>query len=231
MPQELRLARLHAHVNPLTEPIPIRPAVHYTMGGIEVDDRFRIEGLEGAYAAGECSNAHVHGANRLGGNSLLEIVAFGRMAARGALEPPVASEPAAAEAARRIAEGQIEALFARPAEVNLYYKRKILGKRLFHDLGIVRDAALMEDAEKYLDSLLEKLPRIGLGDKERSNNRQLVEYLEFDNALLLALATTLSGRLRTVCRGAHWRSDYPEEDPAWARHSYCRLREGAIECW
>jgi succinate dehydrogenase / fumarate reductase flavoprotein subunit len=231
MPQELRLARLHAGVDPLMEPIPILPAVHYTMGGIEVDDRFRVEGLEGAYAAGECSNAHIHGANRLGGNSLLEIIAFGRMAARHALEHRGEEDPRTLEELARLSRNGIETLFRKPDEINLYHKRKILGKRLFHDLGIVRDAALMEDAEKYLDTLLEKLPRIGLGDKERSNNRQLVEYLEFDNALLLALATTQSARLRTESRGAHWRSDYPEEDPAWARHSYCRLREGAIECW
>jgi len=231
MPQELRLARIHAHVDPLREPIPVQPAVHYTMGGIDVDARFAARGLEGLYAAGECSNAHVHGANRLGGNSLLEIVAFGRLAARYALERPLSSDPAAAEATERQSAEWIDGLFAKPAEFSLYQKRKILGKRLYHDLGIVRDRELMEDAAAYLDTLLEKLPRIGLGDRSRTHNQELVDYLAFDNALLLAVAMTQSALLRTESRGAHRRSDYPEEDPAWARPSRVRLERGAIVCF
>jgi succinate dehydrogenase / fumarate reductase flavoprotein subunit len=231
MPQELHLARLHAHVDPLREPIPVQPAVHYTMGGIDVDSRFAARGLEGLYAAGECSNAHVHGANRLGGNSLLEIVAFGRLAARYALERPLAPDSTAAEATERQSAGWIDGLFAKPAEFSLYQKRKILGKRLYHDLGIVRNQELMEDAAEYLDTLLEKLPRIGLGDRSRRHNQELIDYLAFDNALLLALATTQCALLRRESRGAHRRSDYPEEAPAWARPSRVRLEGGAIVCF
>ncbi len=77
LPQELLLCRVHEGIDPVRELIPIRPVSHYTMGGIDVDSKFRVNGLDGLYAVGECSNSKVHGANRLGGNSLLEIVAFG----------------------------------------------------------------------------------------------------------------------------------------------------------
>jgi len=231
MPQELHLCRLHADVDPLTQPVPVRPAVHYTMGGIDVDTRLAVRGLKGAYAAGECSDAHIHGANRLGGNSLLEIVAFGREAARHALTEHAEPDDASEEAARKRAEEWIGTLFAKPAEINLYHKRKILGKRLYHDLGIVRNEKLMADAEEYLDSLLEKLPHIGLKDRSRTHNQELVEHLEFENSLLLALATLHSARLRHESRGAHRRSDFPDEDPARAHPSRLRLEGGTLRCF
>jgi succinate dehydrogenase / fumarate reductase flavoprotein subunit len=234
MPQELHLARLHAHVDPLIEPLPILPAVHYTMGGIEVDETFRVEGLEGVYAAGECSNAHVHGANRLGGNSLLEIVAFGRLAARNAIESggnTAKRDLTGEQEAKAYADRWIENIFSRSGKINLYHKRKILGKRLYHDLGIIRSEALMKDASDYIETLLERLPLIGLEDSSRHNNQQLVEYLEFENSLLLALTMTQSALMRTESRGAHWRSDYPEKNSAWEKHSFCKLEEGAIKCW
>jgi len=233
MPQEIRLIRLHANIDPLKTPVPIMPAAHYTMGGIEVDERFGIAGLTGAYAAGECSNAHIHGGNRLGGNSLLEIVAFGRQAAKMALDEKSSAKEGSDILAEsvRLNRNRIDTLFKRSNEINFYHKRKIMGKRLFHDLGIVRNATMMNEISEYLDKLFGNLSRIGLGDQERKHNRQLIEYLEFDNALLLASAATRSALNRKESRGAHWRSDYPVADPTWERHSYCRLIEGVIKCW
>ncbi|WP_292660760.1 FAD-dependent oxidoreductase [Nitratifractor sp.] len=226
MPQELHLARLHAHIDPLEEPIPIQPAVHYSMGGIDVDRRLAARGLEGLWAAGECSNAHVHGANRLGGNSLLEIVAFGRLAARNALAnlptPPTAGkipDP----------ESRIEAIFARNGKFNPYHKRKILGKRLYHDLGIIREEPGMRSVLEYVAELKEKLSQTALQDRARRFNRALIEYLEYESSLLLADAATRAALLRRESRGAHWRSDYPEESKEWEKHIQVKMNDGEVK--
>ncbi|WP_457607077.1 FAD-dependent oxidoreductase [Nitratifractor sp.] len=228
MPQELHLIRLHAGIDPLEVPVPVMPAVHYTMGGIDVDRSLKAKGLEGIWAAGECSDAHIHGANRLGGNSLLEIVAFGRLAARNALEANAPEANGAVDASR--AHRRIEEIFARRGKYRLYHKRKILGKRLYHDLGIVRDRALMEDAQEYLETLTHRLSELPLEDRSLSHNQNLVEYLEFENALLLGHALTRACLWREESRGAHWRSDFPEERPEFARASRCRLVDGEIVC-
>jgi succinate dehydrogenase / fumarate reductase flavoprotein subunit len=228
MPQELRLAKLHAGIDPLEEPIPVMPAVHYTMGGIAVDETLKVRGLEGAFAAGECAGARVHGANRLGGNSLLEIVAFGRLAARAALasaKPPNDTEnlEATLEAQRRIEE-----ILKRPTRYNLYQKQKILGKRLYHDLGVVRERELMEDALEYLELLQERLGETGPGDRSRENNQALTDLLEYENALTLGRALTLAALKRWESRGAHYRSDFPEESPEYKRHIQVRMKGGEI---
>ncbi len=226
MPQELRLVRLHARIDPFEEPIPIQPAVHYSMGGIDVDRRLAVRGVEGLWAAGECSDAHVHGANRLGGNSLLEIIAFGRLAAQNALATPKivpdtrqSSDPSS----------RIEAIFSREGKFNSYHKRKILGKRLYHDLGIIREERGMRSVLEYIDELRAKLAQTALQDRARRFNRALVEYLEYENGLLLAEAVAQAALWRRESRGAHWRKDYPQEREEYARASKIRLKNGEVE--
>ena len=227
MPQELHLARLHAGIDATKEPIPVMPAVHYTMGGIAVDSRLQIRGLKRAYAAGECSAARVHGANRLGGNSLLEIIAFGRLAAANALEESRGGIPEETTPDERSAP-RIEGIFARKNRYNHYHKQKILGKRLYHDLGIVRDGALIEDALHYLRELEGRLGETGLQDRSRRENKDLTELLEYENTLLLAQALSLSALKRTESRGAHYRSDYPKESKAWERHIQVQMKAGEV---
>ncbi len=225
MPQELHLTQLHAHIDPLEEPIPIQPAVHYSMGGIDVDRSFAVKELKGLWAAGECSDAHVHGANRLGGNSLLEIVAFGRLAARNAVEHP-RMVPDTRECSDP--QSRVEAIFQRRGKFNPYHKRKILGKRLYHDLGILREERGIRGALEYLTELTEKLPQTELGDRNRKNNRALVEYLEYENSLLLAEAVAQAALWRNESRGAHWRTDFPNEDPKFQRSSQTRMENGEV---
>ena len=225
MPQGLHLIKLHACVDPFNEPVPVTPAVHYTMGGIDVDEHFAISGLKGAYAAGECSNSHVHGANRLGGNSLLEIVAFGRLAARSALENMPKKIPAKHT---EDPHNRVSKIFARKGKLNLYYKRKILGKRLFHDLGIIRNRRLMDDAAEYINTFSASLPEISLSDRSLQYNQNLAEYLEFENSLLLARALVECAKAREESRGAHWRSDFPEERTIFAKESRYNLRRGVF---
>ena len=230
MPQELHLAQLHAGIDLTRELLPIRPAVHYTMGGIDVDRRGAVTGLERVSAVGECANHHLHGANRLGGNSLMEIVVFGREVA-GALSdhpPSSAPDPAVIAAHIEAEKSRIEACFAGTGSRNLYFKRKILGKRLYHDLGIIRDARLLSDALETIGAMTDRLTEIALPDTSRVHNTYLTDLLEFENTLLLAAATARSALWRTESRGAHYRSDFPQEDTGFAKESLVTLDKGEI---
>ena len=230
MPQELELCRLHAGIDPITELIPIMPVAHYTMGGIEVNSTFEIDGLHNCYAIGECSNAKVHGANRLGGNSLLEIIAFGQEVIDSIdtnCRPEKVSQNAKTE---QIAhdEAIIEKIFAKPNEVNFYDKRKVLGRLLYKDAGISREYNVMQEANTYLASIREELAVMGVGDKSRQNNQNLVEFLEFRNALILSQALLKSALLRQESRGAHHREDFPLSREEFEKHIYCTMSDEEI---
>ncbi len=231
MPQELHLCRLHAGIDPITEPIPIMPVAHYTMGGIDVDKSFQASGLKHCYAVGECSNAKVHGANRLGGNSLLEIVTFGRKVAQNIIEDieksSFSSHEPKQDKEKQIAhdEAIIEKIFAKPNDVNFYHKRKVLGKLLYKDAGILRNRNDIHEAVIYLESIQDKLAIMGVGDKSRENNQNLVEFLEFRNSLLLAEALLKSALHRQESRGAHYREDFPIERVEFEKHTYCKLTD------
>jgi len=221
MPQELRLCRLHAGIDPIETPIPIMPVAHYTMGGIEVDTHHQIKGLSHCYAIGECAHAHIHGANRLGGNSLLEIVTSGISIVAHLKEQKSASCPAGHTATQLTHdEAVIEKIFAKPNEVNFYHKRKVLGTLMYRDVGIIRHQAAMHEAEIYLDEITAKLAHMGIGDKAKANNQNLVEFLEFRNAILLAQCTLKSAIARQESRGAHYREDFPVERSDWQAHNY-----------
>ena len=230
MPQELHLAQLHAGIDLTRELLPILPAVHYTMGGIDVDRHGAVTGLRGISAVGECANYHIHGANRLGGNSLMEIVVFGREVTE-ALNTAHASstpDPVVVQAHIESETARIEDRFFGTGTRNLYFKRKILGKRLYHDLGIIRDANLFTELLGTLQELTKLLPQIALPDPAREHNTYLTDLLAFENTLLLATATAQSALWRTESRGAHWRSDFPEEDGGFERESRVMLEKGAI---
>ncbi len=229
MPQEIRLAKLHAQIDPLKEPIPVMPTLHYTMGGIAVDSNFQIRALKGAFAVGECACARVHGANRLGGNSLLELVAFGRIAANNALAVDLPPKTKIDIDANKKAQKRISQMLKRPTRYNLYQKQKILGKRLYHDLGVVRESRLMKDALNYLDLLDERLDETGTGDRAKTYNQALNDLLEYENALILARALTLAALKREESRGAHYRRDFPKESPKWQRHIQVSMKRGVLD--
>ncbi len=234
MPQELHLCRLHAGIDPIEEPIPVMPVAHYTMGGIEVDEAFGIKGLTHCYAIGECANIHLHGANRLGGNSLMEIIVSGRKVIKhivGCCVPTTPNSEIEKAITIQLAhdEAVIKKIFAKPNEVNFYHKRKVLGRLMYRDVGIIRQAGKLHEAEIYLDEIYSKLAIMGVGDKARANNQNLTEFLEFRNAILLAQATLKSALLRKESRGAHYREDFPVERGDLQQHTYCRLRKEKLE--
>ena len=242
MPQELHLCQLHAGIDPTQEPIPIMPVAHYTMGGIEVEEDFQVTGLTHCYAIGECANIHLHGANRLGGNSLMEIIVSGQEVIKHIVTPPstgsgtthsTSSGTTIEEAiTTQIThdEAVIDKIFAKPNKVNFYHKRKVLGKLMYKDIGIIRERHTLHEAQIYLNEIYEKLSIMGVGDKARAHNQNLVEFLEFRNAILLAKCVLAAAIERKESRGAHYREDFPIERKDLQRHFVCRLEEGDILC-
>jgi succinate dehydrogenase / fumarate reductase flavoprotein subunit len=223
------IARDYAGVDITREPIPIRPGMHYQMGGIKTDvwgrcwdPTGRWQGVEGLFAAGECACVSVHGANRLGANSLLDTLVFGRRAgetaARWAQERPLPSVNFPHWRQRR--EEGIRSLLAR--EVNADSIARIrweMGTTMDSFLGVFRDREGIERALHTLRGLRERYERVGVRDKGRTFNTALLFALELDFMLECAEAIAISALTRTESRGAHFRRDYPQRDDAhWLKH-------------
>ena len=219
LPQEIALARLHEGIDPAEALLPIKPVVHYTMGGIETTLKTEVRGCEGLFAAGECANMHIHGANRLGGNSLLEIVVFGEIAGKAAAAYAKEYDNSVPISDRADALTQrIQKICDRKGGENLYTLRRKLGDLLYKKAGIIRSAEGLKAAQATLNDLKERSQAIKLGDSSVQNNQALVEYLEFENALLLAELLIEAALKRQESRGAHYREDFPETNDAFAYH-------------
>jgi fumarate reductase flavoprotein subunit len=223
LPFVRELATTYAFVDPVYEPIPIRPVVHYMMGGVDTD----IDGatsLGGLYAAGECACVSLNGANRLGSNSLTECLVFGARAGRhaasyvrGAAAPDEARARAQAEA-----EGaRLDALrgSARGDEKIARIRDEMNGA-LEAGCGVYREQASMALACKELAMLQERAPRLRLSDASRVFNTELVAALELYNMLDVAEAVANAALARKESRGAHACSDYPaRNDAEYLHHS------------
>ncbi len=215
------LARDLAGVDLITETVPIRPGMHYQMGGVktDIDGRSTIPGL---YAAGECACVSVHGANRLGGNSLLETVVFGRRAGRTAaqeageerfvnLTPSVARDEA----------DRIDALLSRSDRgIRAAALRRELGATMQERAGIFRDAAGLSAGVDLLRDLKDRYEDVSVQDRGSVFNTDLVSALELGNMLDLAEVMVTGSLERRESRGAHARRDYPErDDDSWLKHT------------
>ena len=215
------LARDLAGVDLITETVPIRPGMHYQMGGVktDVDGRTTIPGL---YAAGECACVSVHGANRLGGNSLLETVVFGRRAGRTAaheaaderfvnLTPAVARDEA----------DRIDALLSRSDRgIRAAALRRELGVTMQEHAGIFRDAAGLSAGVDLLRDLKDRYESVSVQDRGSVFNTDLVSALELGNMLDIAEVMVAGSLERRESRGAHARRDYPErDDDSWLMHT------------
>ncbi len=219
LPQEVALCKMHEHVDPATELIPIKPVAHYSMGGIDVDYALEVTGVKGCFAVGECSNAKVHGANRLGGNSLLEIIAFGRFAGENAYKHSIyASAKPAGETQRDKDRREIEALFAQESAQNFYPYRESLGDLFYDKVGIVRDNSQLNEALEEVIAMQVAQKEMGITDKSRSNNQNLIELLEFRNALLLAPTIISAAIARDESRGAHYKTGFEQENDDLKKH-------------
>jgi succinate dehydrogenase / fumarate reductase flavoprotein subunit len=209
MPQELKLIKSYTDIDPLKEPIPIEPVAHYTMGGISVD----INGsstIDGLFAVGEVAHNGVHGANRLGGNSLLELIVFGDIVAKSSFAYSQTrgdyKTPNSTQVDRDSAF--ISAVFNRfTNQINFHEKREFLGKIFYRNSGIFRDEMKLKGVLAIVRQLQREIPFMGINDKIRNFNRELVEFIEFGNMVELAEVILVGAINRTESRGSHYRED------------------------
>ncbi|HID06429.1 MAG TPA: FAD-binding protein, partial [Armatimonadetes bacterium] len=180
LPQEVHLCKLHEHIDPAKELIPIKPVAHYSMGGIDVKRTLEVRGIKGCFAVGECSNAKVHGANRLGGNSLLELVTFGKHAGENAVAYSLTADNRSSDDTQLSNDRNfINGVFHFTNQINFYEKRDFIGKIFYHNAGIVRNDSNLKAVLAAVRQIQKELPFMGIGDKSRQNNTNLIEFIEF----------------------------------------------------
>jgi len=232
MPQEVQLCKLHENIDPAKELIPIKPVAHYSMGGIDVNENLEVTGLKNCYAVGECSNAKVHGANRLGGNSLLEIVSLGRKAGKntvGVVPPcrPDAQTTKQLETDQEYLNGLLEEY---PWEQNFYTIQDNLGKQFYQHAGIVRDNTQLNNLLNELKVIKADLDDMGIGDKSRENNTNLVDFLQFQNMLEIGEVVLDAALVRDESRGAHFKPAFPnKDDKLYKAHSLYWIEEQVLQ--
>ncbi|SHO80761.1 Succinate dehydrogenase flavoprotein subunit [hydrothermal vent metagenome] len=204
LPQEIKLCKLHENIDPAKELIPIKPVAHYTMGGIDVDNNLSINGLDGVFAVGECSNSHIHGANRLGGNSLLEVVSMGRLAGINAYNYSK-SDDIIDKNSKQLEDDKImiDNIYNYSNKINFYKIRDKIGEEFYLKGGVIRNRVDLEKLLRYINSI--DIKDMGIGDKSRENNQNLVEFLEFINSLEIAKVILESALDREESIGAHYR--------------------------
>ncbi len=231
LPGILELSRTFAHADPVKEPIPVVPTCHYMMGGLPTniggqaitqDADGNDQYVDGLFACGEAACVSVHGANRLGGNSLLDLVVFGR-AAGLQIEKQLREGFDAMEAS----ESDIERAMARLDRLNsgegterVADVRKDLQETMQLYFGVFRDGEPMEKGLKLLDEIGERVRNTRLEDTSNAFNTARIEALELENLYEVAYATAVSAVERKESRGAHARNDFTErDDENWLKHS------------
>lgn len=212
-------------IDPIEEPIPVRPAAHYFMGGVHTD----IDGatpVEGIWAAGEAACISLHGANRLGSNSTAECLVWGKIAGAKAAEhasrqkafPMLSEETTLGEE-----EAKIFGTFKPDAKESAYDLRRELQRVMDSEVGVYRTGAGLEAARKKIKELKQRVSDVQVKDRGRIYNTDLLSALEIDNLLDLAEVVVLGALARTESRGAHARRDFPNRDDVnWLKHTLAR---------
>lgn len=225
------MAMTFTHIDPIEQPIPVYPTAHYTMGGIPTNRFGQVvapaghtaeEAIPGLYAAGECACVSVHGANRLGGNSLLDIVVFGRAAGNHIIDylqenryhrklVNTSVDQARAHLARWDAQGDGETVDKLRTEL-----QQVMEKYC----GVFRDKAVLGEGVAKVKALESRLQDVRIGDHSQVFNTARIEALELENLMELGLATVTGALAREESRGAHYRMDFPDrDDEHWMKHT------------
>jgi succinate dehydrogenase / fumarate reductase flavoprotein subunit len=223
------LSMTFAGVDPIYEPIPVRPGAHYHMGGVDTDV-WGLTSLEGLYAAGEAACVSVHGANRLGGNALMETITYGKRVGRHAADWALANttvqvpESLAADAERELATLLDRTDGERPWQI-----REELAETMHENFGVFRREEQMLEQGKIVRSLRERYERVVVEDKGDVFNSDLTQALELGFLLELAECMVVAGLARKESRGAHARPhDYPaRDDENYLRHTLVTWKDGA----
>jgi len=234
LPDIIDFARTYLGVDPVREPMPIQPTAHYGMGGLPTDVHGQViqdargTTFPGLFAAGESACVSVHGANRLGTNSLVDLVVYGKRAGRGmaryALDHEFKPLPPHPEAPTRAA---IDELLARPRTEPWVRIRDAMQTTMMDDCGVYRTGETLTRARDAIAGLKGRYARVGVQDKGSVFNTGLLEVLELGCLLDLAEATVASALARTESRGAHSREDFPDrDDQSFFKHSLAYKTDG-----
>lgn len=220
LPQVRQLAIDFEGLDPLKHPIPIRPTAHYCMGGIDVISFRNSEtSIKGLLAVGECACISVHGANRLGGNSLTELVVFGKFAGEYAKDY-VANVDFSHKDKNTNGEDYINGLMKREGSMKLHEIRDEMGDITWSKMGIFRTESALKEAYNELTELFDKWNYIPVSDKSKIFNTNLIELLELKNMLELSRALALCALNRKESRGGHYREDFKDrDDENFLKHS------------
>jgi len=240
LPGIRELSRIFAGVDPVEEPIPVFPTAHYVMGGIPTDRLGRVtvpmrhgeQEIPGLYAAGECACASVHGANRLGGNSLLDILVFGRAAGQDIIDY-VRENPNH----RQMPEEAVERVMQRfrrweqPGEgISVRQLREEFRKIMEDHAGVFRVEEVMQEGVELLQEIRGRLSEVRLKDQSSCFNVARTEALELENMIDVGISIAVSALHRKESRGAHSRPDYPDrDDQQWLKHSLYYLEHDQMD--
>jgi succinate dehydrogenase / fumarate reductase flavoprotein subunit len=235
LPDITDFARIYLGVEPLREPVPIQPTAHYAMGGVPTDLSTHVLRDEtgavvpGLYAAGEVACVSVHGANRLGTNSLVDLLVFGRRAGRQmAQDIRSATLPEIAADADEPVRAEIDALRTRTGGERPDTIRAELTRLMDANVGVFRDATLLTEAVNRIRSLRERYAYVTVMDRGTTFNTDLLDTRELGYLLDCAQATAASALARKESRGAHSREDYPtRDDAAFLAHTFAFRRDDA----
>ncbi|ABB24837.1 FAD-dependent oxidoreductase [Pelodictyon luteolum] len=231
LPQIREMSMYFEGVDPIEEPIPVRPTAHYSMGGIDTDNQGRTV-MEGVYAAGECACVSVHGANRLGGNSLLDILVFGRIAGHTAAEEARSFEPGnITDAELKEHADEIRSYMQPSGHYERYGAlREELGHTLGTNVGIYREASLLRKGIEDIAALRERFKKVRVFDSSDVFNTNLLQVLELRNMLDLSETVAAGAYAREESRGSHTRTDFPtRDDGKWHKHTMATLVDGRLE--
>jgi len=231
LPSIREIAIKFANVDPIKEPIPVVPTIHYMMGGVPTNIHGQVVAprdgnpntvIEGLYAVGECACVSVHGANRLGTNSLLDLLVFGRAAGNFIVDrgvPATSHKPLPADAGD-VSLARLARLDAATSGESVSEVGNDLRKSMQAHCGVFRNQALLSEGVAKVMELEQRVQRTAIHDKSRVFNTARVEALELDNLIEVAKATIVSAEARRESRGAQARSDYPERDDVhWLKHT------------
>lgn len=228
LPDIADFCRTYLGVDPVTQPMPIQPTAHYAMGGIptDVDGRILVDAantpLPGGFAAGEVACVSVHGANRLGTNSLVDLVVFGKRGGIAMAEycnqvdlPPLPENPEAD------ARAELAKLMSNTQGIPAAKLRKAMQEVMMMNVGVFRTEQLLSEALEKVRELKKQFAHVYVSDRGKRFNTDLLEAWEMRNMLELAEVTTLAALNRTESRGGHARDDYPQRDDVnWLKHSF-----------
>lgn len=242
LPGIRELAMTFAHVDPLLKPIPVVPTCHYMMGGIPtnihgqvitLDAKGKDQVVTGLYAVGECASVSVHGSNRLGSNSLLDLVVFGRASGIhviDAIREGHLAVPDYSDSDLEVAEARLNRWENSTGKENFQAIRTEMKAVMQKDFGVFRLGKYMEAGLEKLKVLRERLSHAFLPDKTKIFNMNRIEALEMDNLMAVAMATAVAGMHRTESRGAHSREDFPKrDDDNWLKHTLYFMQDDQMK--